>query len=86
MARDGFQCQRCCAAKGGELVVHHDVERFATIMHRIVAGRDVSAMSFEEQGLVVDEIVRHHVNSDVHGVTLCRACHAAVHMIDPDID
>lgn len=86
MVRDGFTCQRCKDSAGGNLVVHHDVERFATIMHRIVNQRDVSLMSFEEQGLIVDEIVRYHVDGDVHGITLCRDCHNAVHSIDPDID
>lgn len=86
MVRDGFQCQRCHSAKGGDLVVHHDVERFASIMHRIVAGRDVSLMSFEEQGAVIEDIVHDHLERDVHGVTLCRPCHAAVHAVDPDVD
>jgi 5-methylcytosine-specific restriction endonuclease McrA len=86
MERDGFQCQSCHAVRGGDLVVHHDIERFAAIMHWIVAGRDVSAMSFDEQGAIVDEIVRHHIESNVHGITLCRSCHDRVHEIDPDID
>lgn len=86
MVRDGFQCQRCHNAKGGDLCVHHDRERFATIMHRIVAGRDVSQLTFEQQGSLVDEIVEHHISNSIHGITLCRYCHDEVHQMDPDID
>lgn len=86
MSRDRFKCQMCHSAKGGDLCVHHDAERFAVILSKIVAGRDVSAMSFEEQGLVVDEVVRYHQTENVSGITLCRTCHDAVHAMDPDTD
>lgn len=86
MVRDDFTCQRCNDRRGGNLVVHHDRERFADIIHRVRGDRDVSAMSFEEQGLLVAEVVRYHLENDVHGVTLCRDCHREVHVFDPDID
>lgn len=86
MVRDGFQCQRCQKAKGGDLCVHHDVERFATILSKIVGGRDVSTMTFEEQGKIVDAVVAYHLDNSVSGITLCRPCHDEVHRIDPDVD
>lgn len=86
MIRDVFQCQRCHNAKGGDLCVHHDVERFAAILSKIVAGRNVMMMTFEEQGLVVDSVIEYHLLNQTSGLTLCRNCHDAVHAIDPDVD
>ncbi len=53
---------------------------------RSFAGRNVTALTFEEQGDIVDDIVRYHLENDIHGITLCRSCHDRIHAIDPDVD
>lgn len=46
---------------------------------QIVDKRQVSQLSAEEKMSIVKDIVRYHLEHDVHGVTLCRPCHDAVH-------
>lgn len=84
MKRDGFKCTSCGTT--GDLVVHHDKERFAAIQKGIIGGRDVRAMTFEEQGEVARLVLQYHLDEGVSGITLCWSCHDLVHEIDPDTD
>ena len=86
MARDKFTCQRCNDSSGGNLCVHHDKERFAVILSKMVAGRQVPSLTAEEKQKIVDDIVAYHRENDVSGITLCRDCHRNAHLIDSDID
>lgn len=84
MKRDGWSCKKCGATN--PLVVHHDDERFASIMQKVLDGRQVPSFTVEEKQSIVDEVVKYHLDNSVSGITLCRPCHDAVHEIDPDVD
>jgi hypothetical protein len=86
MKRDDWTCQVCQKKLSGDAAVHHDQERFAPIMHRFVAGRNVREMTWEAVGELVWEIVQYHLDNNVHGITLCKPCHQDIHVIDPDVD
>lgn len=86
MKRDGFCCTRCKKPSSSNLCVHHDQERFATIMHKIVNGRVVAEMDYDSQGEICKQIVEYHLTNNTSGITLCENCHEKVHEIDKDLD
>ena len=72
-----FTCQHC--GKQRDLCVHHDDERFASILQRAIQiigepGDDPTACSE-----IAEWVVRYHLNNDVSGVVLCKGCHEKVH-------
>lgn len=78
LERDGFRCKRCGVGSEGMLEVHHDQERFATIVQRFLPA-DHHQLSWDEETGVVEKIVDYHVTASVSGVTLCHGCHDSSH-------
>ncbi len=86
MIRDKFTCQMCKLNIGGNLCVHHDEEKFATILHKVVAGRQVPEILVDEKMQIINDIVSYHIDNNIHGITLCRECHNKIHETEKDSD
>lgn len=86
LKRDGWKCTKCQGTK--ELVVHHDGERFCDIVRKCLLGifDDGHKLTWEEESLVVQNVVNYHMNMNVSGITLCWGCHENVHANSEDTD
>lgn len=73
----GFRCSTCSSTS--DLVVHHDQERFAAILHRAVEALGEPGESFQKKSLIAEWVANYHVDRDVSGVVLCHQCHEDVH-------
>jgi len=73
----GFTCQKC--GTKSDLCVHHDGERFATILQkaREVLG-DVTE-DFATHQAYARWVADYHLDNNVSGVVLCETCHERVH-------
>lgn len=74
----GFKCVRC-DKPGPGLEVHHDCERFASILHKAIASLGEAGDDFEKKSAIADWVVAYHVNNDVSGIVLCEDCHEKAH-------
>jgi hypothetical protein len=84
LQRDSFACVRCQRnSTETKLHVHHDDERFATILQKCLLELFPDAhereISFEEGFRVIEAVVDYHVQKNVSGVTLCVDCHRDIH-------
>ncbi len=79
----GFKCTRCGGTK--DLCVHHDVERMADIIHKLVEEFNpdhVDASQVDDwdvESQIVDAVVSYHIENNVSGVVICEACHKREH-------
>lgn len=74
-----FKCQKCNTTK--HLEVHHDKERFATILQKaIVLFGEVSNNDFDKKSTISEWIANYHIENDVSGVVLCSLCHDKEHL------
>lgn len=85
LVRDGFKCRVCESTS--ELVVHHDQERFAEIVRKMIFtlfGKEAleRELTFEEGTHVVAAVLDYHVREKVSGITLCWKCHEDEHERD----
>jgi hypothetical protein len=81
----GFKCQKC-GARGPGLEVHHDQERFASILHRGIAlfgevDPTRADGDFERKSSISEWVTDYHLDNDVSGIVLCERCHAAEHEV-----
>lgn len=80
-----FQCSKCQSVK--DLHVHHDKIRFAEIIHLMAKEYNwenfvCSPLTEETHALkkiISNAVVDYHVNNNVSGIVLCRACHGELH-------
>jgi len=79
MKAANFVCVDCGSRK--HICVHHDSERFADIMHKIVGKCNVLECNFETLSKFVNDIVSYHVINQVSGVCLCENCHKRIHSL-----
>lgn len=77
LVASGFKCARCGSA--ADLEVHHDGERFASILHRAVETLGEPGDSFEKKALIAEWVASYHVDAQVSGAVLCEPCHEAAH-------
>ncbi len=73
-----FKCSRCETT--GDLHVHHDGERFATILHEAsdefgFTGQDDFALKTK----IAQKIEQIHLERNISGLVLCDKCHDAEH-------
>jgi len=73
----GFRCSKCGGTR--DLEVHHNEERFASILHRAIAELGEPGDSFERKSMIAEWVSDYHLKQDVSGVVLCVACHDAHH-------
>ena len=79
----GFKCMQC-GLPGPGLEVHHDQERFATILHKAIAifGEiDITLPDddFEKKSQIIDWVIDYHHVNNISGIVLCKSCHEAIH-------
>ena len=76
--RDNFKCMKCGSKE--ELHVHHNKEPMAKILHKLkdkFSGYDPENLSHKK--LLAKQIVEHHINNNISGITLCKKCHMRLH-------
>jgi len=78
MYAQGFKCQICSAAGPG-LEVHHDAERFASILHKAIIELGEPGDDFEKKTQIAEWVTEYHLSNDVSGLVLCRKCHDEQH-------
>ena len=78
LTASGFKCT-ACNAPGLGLCVHHDQERFASILQRAIGELGEPGDDFERKSAIADWVVAYHIEHDVSGVVLCEACHKLQH-------
>ena len=69
----GFRCTKCGSTDS--LEVHHDCERFASILFKAVQELGEPGESFEKKHLVTN----YHIEKNISGVVLCDGCHDVEH-------
>lgn len=75
LERDNFTCCRC-KKRGGRLEVHHIEPTFEQILNKILNGRRLFEVSYEDFEVISSEVVAAH--KDVKGITYCVNCHKIV--------
>jgi hypothetical protein len=76
----GFKCAMC-SASGPGLEVHHDGERFASILHKAIEMLGEPGEDFEKKSLIAEWVADYHVKNNVSGLVLCEGCHEHVHIV-----
>lgn len=74
----GFKCLKC-EWPGLGLEVHHNGERFASILYKAIAELGEPGDDFEKKSTIADWVVAYHVENDVPGIVLCEDCHEREH-------
>ena len=88
LQRDGYRCTVCRRGSDEvQLAVHHDGERFASIVRRHMPPYSAyRELTFDESTVVMEAIVSYHLEYEVSGITLCYECHDLAHEIRSDSD
>ena len=73
----GFKCDKCGSTK--DLEVHHNGERFASILHLAILELGEPGDDFEKKHLISEWVADYHVEKNVSGIVLCEDCHAEEH-------
>lgn len=79
LAAAKYECQNCHADDGRGVIVHHDGERFAAILHKAVALFGEVGDDFEKKSTIADWVAAYHTENNVSGIVLCEHCHIQVH-------
>lgn len=82
-----YICQFCHAPDGRSVVVHHDGERFAKILHNAIEefgeiDETVENGDFEKKSKIADWVTDYHQVQNVSGLVLCKSCHQIAHSHD----
>ena len=72
-----FQCAKCQSSR--DLTVHHDAERFSSILEKAVADLGDPGDSFEMKTSVAEWVAQYHEKNNVSGIVLCLDCHRREH-------
>ena len=80
----GCVCQSCKAEDGRGVVVHHDQERFATILRKAIkifgeVDESQPNEDFERKSSIADWVAAYHIQNNVSGIVLCEPCHIKAH-------
>lgn len=73
----GFKCSQCGSIN--DLEVHHNEERFASILQRAIEALGEPGESFEKKSLIAEWVTNYHVSNNISGVVLCSTCHDLNH-------
>ena len=73
----GFRCIKCGSTDS--LEVHHDCERFASILFKAVQELGEPGESFEKKHLIAEWVTNYHIEKNVSGMVLCNGCHDGEH-------
>jgi hypothetical protein len=77
LKESNFRCNKCMSTKN--LEVHHDGERFASILHKAILELGEPGDDFEKKSLIAEWVTNYHVDNGVSGVVLCEECHDEEH-------
>ena len=72
-----FTCAQCGSKR--DLEVHHDQERFATILQKAIVALGEPGDDFERKAMIAEWVADYHVSNDVPGIVLCEGCHVRAH-------
>lgn len=75
-----FTCQKCGSQK--DLCVHHDQERFASILHKGMDALGEIGNDFEMKSKLAEWVNDYHIQNEVSGTVLCFKCHDEAHKSD----
>lgn len=73
LIRDNFTCQEC--GSKSNLEVHH-LTPFDKVLAKVLNGRKLSEISYEDFEIVSDEVIYEH--AFVEGITVCKSCHKKI--------
>lgn len=84
-----FSCE-VCGCSGGRLEVHHNKETFSEILRKISQKHDwgmklTTALEPENEEMftlkqkISNEVARYHIDNNISGIVLCKACHKKEH-------
>lgn len=73
----GFKCSKCGSPKA--LEVHHDGERFASILYKAILELGEPGDDFEKKHLIAEWVTNYHIEKNISGVVLCDGCHDVEH-------
>jgi len=73
----GFKCTKCGSTK--DLEVHHDGERFASILYKAILELGEPGDDFEKKSLMAEWVTDYHIEKNISGVVLCVGCHDGEH-------
>jgi hypothetical protein len=59
--------------------VHHDGERFASILYKAILELGEPGDDFEKKSLMAEWVTDYHIEKNVSGVVLCVGCHDGEH-------
>jgi len=76
LAQAGFKCEQCGSHL--RLEVHHDVETMSDIIHKFI-DKSTPNMTWEDKIAIVEQVIKYHLDNNVHGIVLCKECHANLH-------
>jgi len=79
LKESGFKCSSCGAT--ADLEVHHNGERFATILRKAIESLGEPEDSFEKKSLISEWVTNYHIENNVSGIVLCVSCHDAAHHV-----
>ena len=78
LKRDNFTCTSCGSTEN--LHVHHDDITMSQILHEYKdAFQDYDHEDFTHKKQIAEQVVSHHVNNNIPGITLCKSCHKEHH-------
>jgi hypothetical protein len=91
LVENEFKC-KACGVQDGKLEVHHDKEKFSTILRKIAKEQgwlekhylNTNLENPDQETLKLKEkisrlVVEYHVANNVSGIPLCETCHMARH-------
>jgi len=73
----GFRCSKCGSVDS--LEVHHNEERFASILYKAICELGEPGESFEKKSLIAEWVTNYHIEKNISGVVLCVGCHDVEH-------
>lgn len=77
LKESGFNCTKCGSASS--LEVHHNEERFASILHKAIVELGEPGDDFEKKSLIAEWVTDYHISKNISGVVLCDGCHDREH-------
>lgn len=78
LRESGFKCVQCGLTS--DLEVHHNGERFASILHRAIETLGEPGEDFHKKFIIAEWVADYHVEHEVPGVVLCQSCHDIEHV------
>lgn len=76
LKKNNFTCEICKSKK--KLEIHHSGEPFRDILEKVLHGRVLNDLIYEDFEKVSDEVIDYHIKNNVEGQCLCKKCHKEI--------